>query len=170
MAGASPTDARKLSSRTIVIVAALAVLVLAGVGTTVYFLTRGDEPAANQGGQSGGPAATAPTNAGQSGSTPASPPPPPTGAAAAEVGNARQVAEQAVKAFNAHDADGMKKISCDSEGIGADTIPQEARVELASNPELTGDTGTVDLKLILGEASTTTPLPLRKENGAWCVG
>jgi hypothetical protein len=155
-----------------VIISAIAVLVLAGAGLTVYLLTRSaDKPAASQGdSRSGGPGATGPTTAGQSASTPASAPPPPTGPAAAEVGSARQVAEQAVQALNGHNTDALKKISCDPAAIGpADNAPPEARVELAANPELTGDTATVELKLIIGDQSTTTPLPLRKQNGVWCV-
>jgi len=154
---------RKLSTRAITIVAAIAVLVLAGVGTTVYFLTRGDDTTTGSrgGDQNGG---------GPGGSAPVAAPPPPTGAAAAEVGNARQVAEKAIQAINAHDAETLKKISCDPEGIGpADSAPPEARAELVANPELTGDTATVELKLIIGDQSTTTPLPLRKQNGTWCV-
>jgi predicted lipid-binding transport protein (Tim44 family) len=155
-----------------VIISAIAVLVLAGAGLTVYLLTRSDDkPAASQGDpRSGGPGATAPATAGQSASTPAAAPPPPTGPAAAEVGSARQVAEQAVQAFNAHNADALKKISCDPRAVDpADNAAPEARVELAANPELTGDTATVELKLIIGDQSTTTPLPLRKQNGVWCV-
>lgn len=151
---------KKRNTRTTVIIAVVAALVVAGVA--VFFLTRGDDPAAAPSGQNGGPAA--------GGSTPASPPPPPTGAAAAEVGNARKVAEEAIQAFNSHDAQAYKKISCDPQTTGpADNAPAEARVELVSNPELTGDSGTVELKLILGDQSTSLPLPLRKLNGTWCV-
>jgi hypothetical protein len=154
-----------------VIISAIAVLVLAGAGLTGYLLTRSaDKPTASQGDSRSGPGATAPADRGQSGSTPASAPPPPTGAAAAEVGSARQVAEQAIQAFNSHDSQAYKKISCDPATAGpADSTPPEARVELASNPELSGDTATVELKLIIGDQSTSLPLPLRKHNGTWCV-
>jgi hypothetical protein len=181
MTGASPPDGaavtepatpvRKLTTRTITIIAAIAVLVLAGIGTTVYFLTRGDDkPAASQNDSRNGEPAADPPGTGPAGSVPAAVPPPPTGATAVEAGNARQIAEKAIKAINTHDAEALKKISCDPSALGAaDGTPPEARAELISNPELTGDTATVELKLIIGDQSTTTPLPLRKQNGVWCV-
>jgi hypothetical protein len=168
MPGAFP---RELSKRTIMIVAAIAVLVLAGIGTAVFFLTRGDDtPSASKGdGQGGAPAAATP-GAEPGGSTPAAAPPPPTGPAAVEAASARQVAEKAIKAINSHDSEAMKKISCDPSAIGAaDGTPPEARAELVANPEVSGDTATVELKLIIGDMTTTTPLPLRKQNGAWCL-
>jgi hypothetical protein len=84
--------------------------------------------------------------------------------------NAEAVAQKAVDAINSHDAESMKKISCDpgSTGPADETLP-DAHVELASTPELSGDTATVQLKLTIGDQSTTTPLPLRKQNGTWCV-
>lgn len=167
MAGASPTDetATKLSRRKIAILVTIAVLVLGGIGTAVYLLTKGDDKPASQGG-AGGPAGPAP-NANQSGSTPAAAPPA-VGPSAAEAGNAKQIAEKAVQAFNAHDLQAMKKISCDPESVPDNLLP-ETKVELAADPELTGDTGSVELKVIMGDQSTTTPLPLRKHNGTWCV-
>lgn len=183
MSGASPTEdvvaetgdspsgpGRKLGNRKIAVVAAIAVLVLAGLGTAVFFLTRSDDPpaASQEDSGDGGPVA-APAGGTV---TPGTPPPPPTGANAGEATSARQIAEQAIRAFNGHDPEGMKKISCDPAGIPAgDTIPPEARVELVANPELTGDTATVNLRLIIGGQATDTPLPLplRKVNGTWCV-
>jgi hypothetical protein len=179
MPGASPTDdvltepagdlpaeaGKRLSRRRIAIIAAIAVLVLAGIGTTVFFLTNGDDkPSANSSGA--GPAGTAPDGK-PSGSTLAAPQAPGPGAAA-EKGNAKQIAEQAVKAYNTHDLQAMKKISCDPAAV-PDALLPETKVELAAEPELTGDTGTVELKVILGDQETTTPLPLRKQNGIWCV-
>lgn len=177
MPGASPTDdlvtepagdlpaAPTLNRRKIAIIAAIAVLLLGGIGTAVYFLTKGDDqPAASQG--AAGPAGPA-ADAKQSGSTPAAAPPA-AGQNPAEVGNAKQVAEQAVQAFNAHDLQAMKKISCDPNAVPDNLLP-ETKVELAAEPELTGDTGSVELKVIMGDQSTTTPLPLRKHNGVWCV-
>jgi hypothetical protein len=179
MPGASPTDetvtepaadlaaepASKLNGRRIAIIAAIAVLVLGGIGAGVYFLTKGDDKPASQG--SAGQQADPAPNGQQRGSTPtsAAAPDAPT---AADAGSAKQVAEKAIQAFNAHDAQAMKKISCDPQAI-LDNLPPEARVELAGNPELTGDNGSVEIKLIIGDQSTTTPLPLRKNNGVWCV-
>lgn len=180
MPGVSPTDdvvtepagdlpaegARKLSGRRIAIITTIAVLVLGGIGTAVFFLTRDDDKPAASSTSGSGQAGNGP-DAKQGGSTPAAAPQGP-GSNPAEAGNAKQVAEQAVKAFNAHDLQAMKKISCDPEAVPDNLLP-ETKVELAADPELTGDTGSVELKVILGDQSTTTPLPLRKLNGAWCV-
>jgi flagellar basal body-associated protein FliL len=164
--------ARKLGRRTIVIVAVVAVLVLAGIGTGIYFLTR----------DNGTPAATGPStpaSAAQAPATPSAGATAPSGQSGApesgaanpvEVGNAKAVAQQAIDAINTHDAESLKKISCDPDNTGPaeETLP-DAHVELVSTPELTGDTATVELKLTIGDQSTTTPLPLRKQNGTWCV-
>lgn len=179
MPGVSPTDetvtepagdlaaepAKKLSGRRIAIIAAIAVLVLGGIGAGVYFLTKGDDKPASQ--SSPGKQADPAPNGQQSGSTPTSAAAP-GGSASGDAGSAKQVAEQAIQAFNSRDAQAMKKISCDPEAI-LDNLPAEARVELAGNPELTGGNGSVEIKLIIGDQSTTTPLPLRKNNGVWCV-
>jgi len=156
---------KRLSRRKIAISTAIAVLVLGGIGTTVYFLTRADDkPAASQGNAGGAGAAP---DGKQSGATPAGNPPA-AGPSAAEAGNAKQVAQQAVQAFNAHDLQAMKKISCDPGAVPDNLLP-ETKVELVGDPELTGDAGTVELKVMMGDQSTTTPLPLLKHNGVWCV-
>src|SRR5262245_3795297 len=159
---------RKISRRTIIVTAVAAILVLAVVGTGIYFLTRGnDDPTAA--GAAGPPSKDAvPAAAGKPTSGGAGKPG--SGADPADTGNVKTVAEQAIAAINGHDAETLKKISCDPASVGpAASTPPEARAELASKPEVTGDTATVDVKLTIGDASTTTPLPLRKQNGTWCV-
>jgi hypothetical protein len=162
---------RKLTPRTIVLVAVVAVLVLAGAGTGIYFLTKGaDDPAASG---SPGPASTGSTPGATSGSTTgpsAGPQPGGSGGTPADTGQAKTVAEQAVKAFNSHDAAAMQKVSCDqTNNDPIENIPQGTSIELVSPPELTGDTATVELKLTIGDTSSTIPLPLRKKDGNWCV-
>ncbi len=169
---AEEAPGRKLSRRTIVIVAAAALLVLAGAGVGIFALTRGDgsTPAAGAPGASTSASAQSTPSAGAPASGPAPSGPNPAPANPAEVGNANAVAQKAIDAINTHDVESLKKISCDPESTGPaeETLP-DAKVELVSPPELTGDTATVQLKLTIGDQSTTTPLPLRKQNGTWCV-
>jgi hypothetical protein len=168
------TPARKLSTRAIVIIAAIALVVLAGAGVGIYFLTKGsDTPAASSSSTQGGapangggqaPAGSSPNSGGQ---TPAGGG---GGAQASDVNGAKTVADKVVAAMNTHDAEARKKISCDPNSIGdADNLPTEVRAEVVSVPELTGDSATVELKLTIGDTSSTTLLPLRKQNGAWCA-
>jgi hypothetical protein len=170
---AEEAPGRKLSRRTIVIVAAVAVLVLAGAGVGIFALTRGGDgsPAAGNapGASTSAAPSTPPAGATTSGPEPSQPNSGPV-ANPAEVGNANAVAQKAIDAINTHDVESLKKISCDpgSTGPADETLP-DAKVELVSPPELTGDTATVQLKLTIGDQSTTTPLPLRKQNGTWCV-
>lgn len=162
---------RKLTPRTIVIVAVVAILVLAGAGTGIYFLTNGGDDPATSG--SPGPASTGSAPGATSGPTTgpaAGPQPGGSGGTPADTGRAKSVAEQAVKAFNSHDATAMQKVSCDQTNTDPiENIPQGTTIELTSPPELTGDTATVELKVTIGDTSTTIPLPLRKKDGAWCV-
>jgi hypothetical protein len=164
----APAASRKLSTRAIVVAAAIALVVLAGVGTGIYFLTRDDTPTA-----SGETVAGQPTEppAGSSGAaTPTVPGSSGGEAPPAEVSSVKVVAEKAIAAINSHDPEQLKLISCDPEAVGpVEGSPPEAKAELVSAPELTGDTATVEVKLTIGEQSTTTPLPLRKQNGTWCV-
>jgi hypothetical protein len=168
---AAELPGRGLNRRIVAIAAA--VLVLVGVGITVYFLTKDDSPAASPAsGPAGASAAPASTPANNSPATSVPSQPSQGGAATpAEVGSAKAAAERAVQAFNAHDPEALKKVNCDPSAIGdaGDIIPPEAKVELVSAPELSGDTATVELKLTIGEQSTTVPLPLRKQDATWCV-
>jgi hypothetical protein len=169
-AGSGPAAKRKLSTRAIAIAAVIAVVVLAGVGTGIYFLTKDDDtPAASSGPPAGGPT-TEPTTGGPGSATPPAGPGSTGEAPPAEVNNVKVVAEKAIAAINSHDTQQLKLISCDPEAVGpVEGSPPEAKAELVSAPELTGDTATVEVKLTIGEQSTTTPLPLRKQNGTWCV-
>jgi hypothetical protein len=164
-----PVTERKITPRAIVIAVAIAVLVLGAVGAGIYFLTGGGEspPASESGANGAGAASGAPGPGPTTGTAPGGPAP---DAGGADAGAVRAVAEQAVRAINAHDPEALKQISCDPEAIGpAENTPAEARVELVADPEVTGDTATVELKLIIGDQSTTTPLPLRRQDGRWCV-
>ncbi|HEV2783386.1 MAG TPA: hypothetical protein VGX25_28720 [Actinophytocola sp.] len=165
-----PADlpAKKITTRTVVIAAAIAILVLGAVGAGIYFLTGDDSPtSAGSGATGAGSTSAAPTTGTGTGPVSTAPQPDP---GSADAGSVKAVAEQAVKAINARDPETLKQISCDPEAVGAvEATPPEARVELAAEPELTGDTATVELKLIIGDQSTVTPLPLRKQDGTWCV-
>ncbi|HET9140500.1 hypothetical protein [Actinophytocola sp.] len=156
------TAPRKVSQRTIVIAVLIAAVVLAAVAVLIFVLSKDDDKAPD----TSNFAAT---------SSPAVPPPSsvpgtaaPSGGAAAQTATVQGVAEQVVQAFNAHDPAALKKISCDQQSTEL-PIPPEAKVELVSAPELTGDTATVQLKLTIGESSTTIPLPLRNQDGSWCA-
>jgi hypothetical protein len=172
---------RRLSALAIVIAVAVALLVLAAVGAGIYFLTAGgdeDPPAAANPAFTSTPAAVPPTSEPvvpdpstfEPPPQPEPPPEPEPEPAEPEAGAVTAVAEQAVAAINADDPEAMRRVSCDPEAIGpADSTPPEARVELVSTPELTGDTATVELRVTIGDQSAVTPLPLRKVDGTWCV-
>jgi hypothetical protein len=165
--------AGKISTRAIVIVVAIALVALAGAGIGIYFLTKGsDTPAAAPANQGGTPAGAGRTPAGAAAGTSGGRAPSGGGggAQASDVNGAKVVADQVVQAMNAHDPEARKKISCDPDSVGAaDNLPAEVRAEVVSVPELTGDSATVELKIIIGDQSSTTLLPLRKQNGIWCA-
>lgn len=159
-----------LSRRAIVTVMAIAALVIGCAAVGIYLLNRDDDKgSAEKAGRSNAPASPG-ASSGPAPSTPTAPGPGGGSAQPGDAGAAANLAEQAVAAINAHDSEAMKKISCDPDTAGpADAGPLEVRAELASAPELAGDTATVEVKLTIGGESTTTPLPLRKKDGAWCV-
>lgn len=155
--------------RAVIVTVVIAVLVLAGAGIGIYQLTKDDgNPSAASGTSSTEPGPTAPATS----TSAASAPPSQTAAPGApeDVLAARKVAEQAIAAINGHDAEAMKKISCDPESVGSgDEIPPDARAELASDPELAGDKATVQVAIMFSGQSSTVPMPLVKRNGTWCV-
>ena len=162
--------ARKLSPRTVVIVVVAAILVLFGAGAGVYFLTSDDESGPSTAAESSGVPSAEATATLDTRFAEGPPEPEPSLAAPEEVGSAKAVAAEAIQAINVRDPEAMKKVSCDPEGVDTvDTAPPDARAEIVSEPEVTGDTATVQLKLTIGDQSTTIPLPLRKQNGTWCV-
>lgn len=162
--------AKRITPRAIIVAAAIALVVLSAAAGAIALLTGGGDPAPAAAGPTGPPVPTSTAAASAEPSSPAPPPTPGQGADTPETGAVREVAEQAVQAINSHDPEAMRKISCDQAAEPAidNTLP-EARVELVSTPELAGDTATVELKLIIGDQSVVTPMPLRKQNGTWCL-
>lgn len=160
----------KASKRRVLVIAGLVGVVLVVAGVLTLLLTGGDDNTADKPGEdtAGGQQTTAtepPTD--QSGTgAPAEP------ATAAEVTAARGVAEQAAAAFAAGDVAAMTQISCDPEGGGTPVdLGENTTAELVGDPELSGDTGEVQLRISVGGTEpTVVPLPLQKRaDGTWCV-
>ncbi|HEU5474814.1 MAG TPA: hypothetical protein VFV67_29575 [Actinophytocola sp.] len=167
----------KLDRRTVIVTAVIAALVLAAVVVGIVLLTGSDDPPPDTSNVALPSATAAPSSQTPSSpaaepapSAPEQPQPEPPPAQPAEVGAAKAVADQAVAALNAHDAEAMKRVSCDPASF-VDTAgtPEGATIEVVGQPELTGDTATVEVKLTIGDQTTTVPLPLRKQNDTWCV-
>lgn len=159
----TPADRRRV---VVIVVAIVAVLAVAGVVT--FLLTRGDD---EQDAAGGDQQTTQTTTSG------AEPPPRDTEAAAEpateeDVTAARGIAEQAVEALGSGDLEAMNRVSC--EPAGADTpveIGENTTAEIVGEPELSGDTGVVELRISIGGSEpTVVPLPLEKrDDGTWCV-
>lgn len=157
-------------ARVIVVVAAIVVLVTAGVVAAASLRSSGSE---------GEPEVASPNGTALESehANPAPDPPnsgtnPVTGVDSAAVDTAAvvAVAERVVVAINTRDQAVMKALSCDPDTVGrADAAPPSAHAELVAQPELAGDTATVQVRLVVGDASTVTPVPLRKKDGGWCV-
>jgi hypothetical protein len=152
-----------------------AVVVLVVVGVVVYLLTSGDDEAApaadkdRQTSQPQSPTQSEPTVPSETGIAPGEPPP--NGgdaAAAAEIAN---VATQAATAISNADIALINQLSCDPSANGTeDQFPPDAKAEVVGEPQVTGDTATVQLKLTIGASEpTTVPMPLTKQDGRWCV-
>jgi|RhiMethySRZTD1v2_1073278.scaffolds.fasta_scaffold1781717_2 hypothetical protein len=166
------TAPKKISQRTIVVAVVVAAVVLAAVAVLIFVLAGDDDDGTDTSNFAGQSTSAVPPGTSAPGSAPASAPAPaqpgPGGGTQADAATVQVVAEQVVQAFNAHDPAAMKKISCDQDTTEL-SIPAEGKVELASPPELTSDTATVELRLTIGDTSTTIPLPLRKQDGNWCA-
>ncbi|HEX6361164.1 hypothetical protein [Actinophytocola sp.] len=188
-AGAAPetgaaTPGPEAGRRKVLLISTAAVVVLAVVGLVVYLLTSGDDNVEN----TAGPdvpsiTGTAPPN----GTIPSAPPgestpplaPPSsstteeetTEANSADVGAAGDVAEQAANAISGADVSTLAELSCDPSTVGTDeTFPDNATAEVVGEPQIDGDTATVDIKLTIeGAEPATVPIPLTKQDGRWCI-
>jgi hypothetical protein len=156
----------KAGRRRVLVIAGLVVAVLVVAGVLTLMLTGGDDTADKAGEDTAEQTtATTPGNQEETGA-PAEP------ATEAEVTAARGVAEQAAAAFAAGDVAAMTRISCDPEGGGTPVdIGENTTAELVGDPELSGDTGEIQLRISVGGTEpTVVPLPLQKRaDGTWCV-
>lgn len=175
VAGSSGSGNRK-----VLFISAAAVVVLVVAGVVVYLLTRDDSSTT-----AGGPEVPSIENSDSPSSVgPARPPggvtatitapstsqaPP---AAGGEAGAAQDVAEQAAEAITASDLKTLGELSCDPDAVDPadDTFPADAKVEVVGNPQVNGDTATVDVKVMIADAPpATVPMPLVKKDGRWCI-
>lgn len=174
--------AAEAGNRKILFIAAAAVVVLVVAGVVVYLLTRGDSSST-----AGGPDVPTIENSDSPSSVgPARPPggvtatitapsssPSAGGAApAGEADAAQDVAEQAAKAITDSDLKTLGELSCDPDAVSPedDTFPADAKVEVVGNPQVNGDTATVDVKVMIADAPpATVPMPLVKQDGRWCI-
>ncbi len=172
--GADDGAAGDRSRRRVALISVAAVVVLAVVGVVVYLLTSGDDdPGTADRGRdvptitdSPVPSTKTPT------STPASAAPPATATGAVEGADAAEsVAQQAASAISSADITALTALSCDPSSVGTEeTFPSDAKAEVVGEPQITGDTATVDIKLTLaGAEPTTVPMPLTLKDGRWCV-
>lgn len=170
-----------------------AVLLLGGVGTGIYFLTKDDDPknTATGSSQTNPPSAnpTAPSSGSEAPSTPPAsgqPPasgaiPPPTnpggggggggGTGGADDAAIIQVAEKYAKAVTGKDEAGAKSVTCDNDtGL---LYSSAEKVELIGKPEKYGDdSASINVRINLGGGSEPIdnfPLFMDKKNNAWCI-
>jgi hypothetical protein len=170
--------------RAILLVSAAAVVVLAVIGVAVYLLVRDDSSGETAAGQvptiqdSGEPGtSTSTTTPSPSSSTPPMTVPSSTGASTevagsgGDVGDAQDVAEQAVSAISSADVSTLAQLSCDPTTAGdEDSFPAGAKAEVVGEPKISGDTATIDVKLTFeGAEPAVVPMPLTKQNGRWCI-
>ncbi|MBB4905707.1 hypothetical protein [Actinophytocola algeriensis] len=156
--------------------AAVVVLVVAGV--VVYLLTRDDSPenAAEGGDVPTITGSAAPTTPGDTTGASVAPPATATGATGApgtpaEADAAGTVAEQAAAAISTADIDALNKMSCDpSNPATEETFPADARAKVVGEPKINGDTATIDLELTIANSEpAVVPMPLTKKDGRWCI-
>lgn len=179
-------DVEPVGRRKIVWVSAASVVVLAVVGLVVYLLTSGDDSGDDTAGPgvptiegSAPPAGTIPSSPPAGSTQPLSPrasasspseapPPPPQGEDAVA---AESVAEQAASAISSADVTTLAELSCDPSSVGTEeTFPANARAEVIGEPQIDGDTATVDIRLTIeGAEPTTVPIPLTRLDGRWCI-
>lgn len=165
------SEDQKAGRRRVLVIAGILVAVLVVAGVLTLLLTGGDDKSDED--TAGGDQQTTATD------TLTDPPADQqeTGAAAepateADVTAARGVAEQAAAAFAAGDVEAMTRISCDPAGDETPVdVGENTTAELAGDPELSGDTGEVQLRISIGGSEPTlVPLPLEKRaDGTWCV-
>lgn len=167
-------------NRKTLLIAAAAVVVLVVAGVVIYLVTR-DDSAETAGGPDVPSIANPndPTSAG-----PAQPPGEATGtitaptpsssapAPAGDAGAAQDVAEQAAQAITDSDLKTLGELSCDPDTVNPDddTFPADAKVEVVGDPQVNGDTATVNVKVMIADAPpATVPMPLVKQDGRWCI-
>ena len=167
-------------NRKILFVAAAAVVVLVVAGVVVYLMTGDDSTdtaspdvptivdsnspsSVGPARPPGGATATITAPSSSASSTPAAP--------AGDAGDAQQVASQAAKAITDSDLGTLGRLSCDPSTVGDDdTFPADAKVEVIGDPQVNGDTATVDVKVTIPNAPpATVPMPLVKQDGRWCI-
>ena len=167
-------------NRKVLLIAAAAVVVLVVAGVVVYLLTRDDSTTTAS--DPDVPTIENPNSPSSAG--PARPPggvtatitapssSPSAAAPAGEAGAAQDVAEQAAKAITDSDLKTLGELSCDPGAVSEDddTFPADAKVEVVGNPQVNGDTATVDVKVMIADAPpATVPMPLVKQDGRWCI-
>jgi len=150
-------------------VATAAVAVAVGIG--IYLLTSGDDssdPVADEDRQTSEP--LSPTSSPTTSESSAAPEETqaPSGD---DVAAAQDVAAQAATAITNADIAAMTQLSCDPSTVGTEEqFPPDATAEVAGEPQISGDTATVELTLTIGDSEpTTVPMPLTKKDGRWCV-
>jgi hypothetical protein len=175
--GAPPP--RRRSPWVIVAVAVGALLVLAGAGTGIYFLTKDEgQPGTAAAGSTDTtapgpetpPRSTPPNPGGTAGETQ----PPATGGGGGGGGGSAEIADVAgkyAKAVTDKDATTAKSLTCDKEpGILYDSAN---KIEIAGEPQMmTEDLASVQVRISvsgMAEPLDGYPLTLERKDGAWCV-
>jgi hypothetical protein len=169
------TDEESSSSgRKVLLLSLAAVVAMAVAGVVVYLLTRNDSP-----GTTAGPSVPtiegppAPGGSAPGGSTPQDTPQESASlaSAAGDADDVQSVAEQAAKALSSADADTLIQLSCDPSTVtDEDTLPENAKVEVVGEPEVSGDTATVNVRVTVpGVEPAEVPMPLVKQDGRWCI-
>jgi len=157
-------------------IAAVVVLIVAGV--VIYLVTRDDStdtasgpgvPTIEGSHQPTSPEGQAqpPTGATGTITAPPSAPAPPPG----DAGDVQSVAEQAATAISNADVETLTQLSCDPSAAGEeDTFPTDAKVEVIGEPQITGDTATINVRVTIeGAEPAEIPMPLTKRDGRWCI-
>jgi hypothetical protein len=167
--------------RKVLLISAAAVVALVVAGLVVFLVTRDDSPETADGGPAvptiegsappGGESAQAPPDyedppLTQPSTSSAQPP-----ASGADAGEAQSVAEQAATAITDADMETLTQLSCDPGSVGDDdTFPPDAQVEVVGEPQIVGDTATIDIRVTIpGADPATVPMPLTKQDGRWCI-
>lgn len=163
----------------IVAIVAIAVLVLGGAATGVYFLTKGDDK-----GTTSAPGTSAPQETSESkakDSTATKPAKPTTTSKASAAGGPEEVVDAYIDAYEKKDFSRVVEQACDAykKKYGTDTSELESQLskfevkgEAKGAPEVKGSTATAEIDLELTEAGKAPkPAHIRikvvKEDGGW---
>ncbi|MFL6123446.1 hypothetical protein [Actinophytocola sp.] len=173
-------DAAPATRRKVWLFWTAAVVVLVAVGVVVFLLTRDDStdtaspsvPTIADSNAPSSPSQTPPTT-GTTATMSASAVPPTTSAAApaGEPRTVQSVAEQAATAISNADVKTLAQLSCDPGAAGEqDTFPTNAKVEVIGEPQVSGDTATITVRVTVeGADPAEIPMPLTKQDGRWCI-